>query len=201
MDYESYLDRALSKLPKIGGTDERFTVPKPHVFAEGKTTVLENFASIASTLNRDPDHLLKYLLGELGTAGKTDGTRAVFQGNFSGELIEEHINAYVQEYVLCSECGKPDTHLVREERILMIKCDACGAHRSVRKRKAPPTVSAKAIQRDSEVEVMIMDVGSKGDGVAKLDRYTIFVPGARKGEKLKVRIKKVSGTLAFGERV
>jgi len=201
MEYESYLDRALSKLPKMEGTDERFTVPKPHVFAEGKTTVLENFASIASTLNRDPDHLLKYLLGELGTAGKIDGTRAVFQGNFSSELMEEHINTYVHEYVLCSECGKPDTHLVREERILMIKCDACGAHRSVRKRKAPPAVSTRAIERDSEVEVMIMDVGSKGDGVAKLDKYTIFVPGARKGEKLRVRIKKVSGTLAFGERV
>ena len=201
MDYEDYLERALSKLPKGKGSDERFSVPKPHVFAEGKTTVLENFIGIANTLNRDPEHIIKYLLGELGTAGKIDGTRAVFQGNFSQELLENNINAYVHEYVLCSECGKPDTHLVREDRTLMIRCDACGAHRSVRKRKAAPTTVSKTIERDSEVEVMITSVGSKGDGVAKLDRYTIFIPGTKKGEMLKVRIKKVSGTLAFAEKI
>lgn len=201
MDYESYLERALDKLPKVEESDERFSVPKPHVFSEGKTTVLDNFLTIAHTLNRDPEHLIKYLLGELGTAGKIDGSRAVFQGSFSRDLLESHINAYVEEYVLCSECGKPDTHLVREDRTLMIKCDACGAHRSVRKRKVVPTTVNKTIERDSEVEVMITSVGSKGDGVAKLDKYTIFIPGAKKGERLKVRIKKVSGTLAFAERM
>jgi len=201
MDYESYLERALSKLPKDKGSDERFSVPKPRVFAEGKTTVLENFTGIVNTLNRDPEHLIKFLLGELGTAGKIDGSRAVFQGNFSRELLENNINAYVHEYVLCSECGKPDTHLVREDRALMIRCDACGAHRSVRKRKAAPTAVSKTIERDSEVEVMITSVGSKGDGVAKLDKYTIFIPGTKKGERLKVRIKKVSGTLAFAEKI
>jgi len=44
---------------------------------------------------------------------------------------------------------------------------------------------------------MVEDVGRKGDGVAKLDKYIIYVPGAAKGTRLKVKIQKISGNVAF----
>jgi translation initiation factor 2 subunit 2 len=44
-------------------------------------------------------------------------------------------------------------------------------------------------------------VGNKGDGIAKVDKYLIFVPSAVKGEIVKAKIKKISGTLAFAEVV
>jgi translation initiation factor 2 subunit 2 len=78
---------------------------------------------------------MKFLLGELGTAGRPDGNRAVFQGKFTEESIGSIIEGYVDEFVICSECNRPDTHLVRSDRILMLKCDACGAHRPVKKRR------------------------------------------------------------------
>ena len=40
-------------------------------------------------------------------------------------------------------------------------------------------------------------LGRKGDGVAKLDKYIIYVPGAAKGAQVKVRIQKISGNVAF----
>ncbi|MDD3042274.1 MAG: translation initiation factor IF-2 subunit beta [Methanosarcinaceae archaeon] len=198
-DYEELLDRAIAKLPDIETTDVRFVIPEPKVFAEGKTTILDNFGNIADVLNRDPDHLMKYLTRELGTAGKLEGSRAVFQGRFMRSQITNNIQAYVDEYVMCSECGRPDTQLVRVDRVLILQCSACGAHRPVKKRKVSQAEAREAIEEGGTYEVRIDAVGSKGDGIAKVDRYTIFVPRTKKGDVVKIKIKRISGNLAFAE--
>ncbi len=199
-DYEELLDRAIAKLPDIETTDARFVIPEPRTFSEGKATILDNFGNIADILNRDPDHLMKYLTRELGTAGKIEGSRAVFQGRFTRTQLADNIQAYVDEYVMCSECGRPDTQLVRVDRVLILKCSACGAHRPVKKRKITQTEVREAIEEGGIYEFRIDAVGSKGDGIAKVDRYTIFVPGTSKGDVVKVKIKKISGNLAFSEK-
>ena len=199
-DYEALLDRAIANLPDKETTDARFVIPEPKTMIEGKTTILDNFSNIADTLNRDPDHLMKFLTREMGTAGKLDGSRAVFQGRFSNDQIKTTIQSYVDEYVICSECNRPDTQLIKMDRVLVLKCAACGGHRPVKKRRASTAVKQDAIEEGKEYEVHIDAVGSKGDGIAKVDKYTIFVPGASKGQAVKVRIKRISGTLAFSER-
>lgn len=198
-DYLAYLDRALKQVPEIKGSGERFVVPEPKLLTEGKTTVLENFAVIVDKLNREPEHVFKFLLRELGTAGKMDGSRAIFQRKLTTGVVNELINAYVKEYVTCSECGRPDTHLIKSERVLTLRCDACGAHRPVTKRRATSIVKEEILTEGETYEVKIDAVGSKGDGIAKKEKYTIYVPGAAKGDVVKIKIKKISGTLAFAE--
>jgi translation initiation factor 2 subunit 2 len=63
----------------------------------------------------------------------------------------------------------------------------------------------KVIKQTSEIikegltlDLTIKDIGRKGDGVAFLDKYTIYINGAVKGSKVKVKIEKISGTVAFG---
>jgi translation initiation factor 2 subunit 2 len=198
-DYLADLERALKQIPEIKGSGERFVVPEPRLLTEGKTTVLENFAAIADKLNREPGHVFKFLLRELGTAGKLEGTRAVFQGKFTSSFIGELIDAYIREYVTCSECGRPDTHLIKSDRILTLRCDACGAHRPVTKLRAAGIVKEEALVEGETYEVSIQAVGSKGDGIAKKEKYTIYVPGASKGDTVKVKIKKITGNLAFAQ--
>lgn len=200
-DYMSGLERAMKTMPATKATKERFVIPSPKIFYEGKVTVLENFASIADTLNREPDHLMKYLLQELGTAGKIEGHRGVFQGKFTEQSIGRQIEAYFEEYVMCSECKLPDTHLIKSDRVLMLKCDACGAHRPVKKRKTKAAIQKDVIEEGETYELRIESVGNKGDGIAKVDKYLIFIPNTVKGELVKAKVKKISGTLAFGEVV
>jgi len=50
-------------------------------------------------------------------------------------------------------------------------------------------------------DLTIKDVGRKGDGVAYFDKYIVYVPGAVKGSMIKVKIEKISGTVAFGHAV
>ena len=45
------------------------------------------------------------------------------------------------------------------------------------------------------------DVGKKGDGIARKGNFIIYVPGTAKGSQVKVKIEKVSGTVAFGTLV
>jgi translation initiation factor 2 subunit 2 len=47
-------------------------------------------------------------------------------------LMEKKLESYVKGYVLCKECKKPDTKLIREDRITFLKCDACGAKSPVK---------------------------------------------------------------------
>ncbi|MFC1787187.1 translation initiation factor IF-2 subunit beta [Halobacteriota archaeon] len=199
-DYEALLDRALVQIPDIVTEKSRFVVPSPKTFSEGRTTIFDNFGDIADVLNRDVDHFLKFLVQELGTAGKIEGSRAVFQGKFPFDVIDSQIDDYVEEYVICSECGMPDTHLIKSGRILMLKCDACGGHRPVKKRRIRTEIK-KEMQEGEVYEVRIDAIGSKGDGIAKMDKYTIFIPNVTKGSIVKARIKKISGTLAFAELV
>ncbi|WP_292463117.1 translation initiation factor IF-2 subunit beta [Methanolobus sp.] len=200
-DYEALLDRAIENLPDKETTDIRFVIPEPKIMMEGKTTILDNFLNIADILNREPDHVMKYLTREMGTAGKIEGMRAIFQGRFSKDQIRSNIEAYVEEFVMCSECSRPDTQLTKMERVLVLKCSACGAHRPVKKRRSTAPVKQDAIEEGKEYEVHIDAVGSKGDGIAKVDKYTIFVPGAAKGQAVKIKVKRLSGTLAFAEKI
>lgn len=50
-----------------------------------------------------------------------------------------------------------------------------------------------------ELEVTIEDVGSEGDGIAKVDGFTLFVGGAEEGETLDVRVDDVKPNFAFAQ--
>ncbi|NLK25315.1 MAG: translation initiation factor IF-2 subunit beta [Euryarchaeota archaeon] len=196
-DYLSLLGRAKEKLPETIEKHERFTVPEADVFQEGKTTVVRNFGAIVDALRRDPDHLLHYLLRELGTPGQVEGQRLVLKSKFSPAQLNERIVNYTDTFVLCSECGRPDTHINKEGRIQVLECEACGAHRPVRVRRAARVEEKAALREGEAYDVIIEDMGRKGDGMARVDRYIIYVPGVSKGAQVKVRIQKISGNVAF----
>ena len=57
------------------------------------------------------------------------------------------------------------------------------------------------IKKNDELIVDIIDYGADGEGIAKINGYTIFVLGALKGEKCKIHILKVLKTHAFAKVV
>lgn len=57
------------------------------------------------------------------------------------------------------------------------------------------------VEKNKEYIVDIIDTGFQGEGIAKIDGLTIFIPNAIKGEKLKILIVKVLSSHAFGKIV
>lgn len=55
------------------------------------------------------------------------------------------------------------------------------------------------VKKNDELIVDIIDYGADGEGIAKINGYTIFVLGALKGEKCKIHILKVLKTHAFAK--
>ncbi len=50
-------------------------------------------------------------------------------------------------------------------------------------------------------EVSVESVGEKGDGIARVKGFVIFVPGVKKGDYVKIRITKVLAKVGFAEVV
>jgi len=133
MDYDDQLERALDETPDIEAGSDRFDVPDPEIRQEGKLTVYENFQETVSRLNRDEDHVMQFLQNELGTSAQIDDRgRARFTGEFGQRRVEEVLDDYVETYVICPECGLPDTNIeANEQGDERLHCEACGARSAV----------------------------------------------------------------------
>lgn len=131
-EYTEMLKEAYSKVKPIEGNGERFEIPPAEGRLEGSKTVITNFPQICSHLRRNQDHLLKFLLRELATPGKMEGNNLVLQRKILSSQINEKIKQYVEEFVICRECKKPDTELVKQGEFMFVHCLACGAKHSVR---------------------------------------------------------------------
>lgn len=55
------------------------------------------------------------------------------------------------------------------------------------------------IKKNQVYEVEILDNGFKGEGIAKIDGFTVFIPNAIKGEKVEIKILKVLSSYAFAK--
>ncbi len=132
-DYEEALKRAREKLPQIVADDDtRFEIPKVNSEIEGNRTFINGFKALANAINRKEQHLLKFFSNELGTSANIEGNRAILQGKHPRALIQKAFERYIQLYVLCATCGKPDTKLELHDRIMMMRCEACGAQAAVK---------------------------------------------------------------------
>jgi translation initiation factor 2 subunit 2 len=131
-NYEKLLEQAYSKVKRVETSKGRFEIPKAEGHVEGKKTILTNFAQIASYLRRQPEHLQKFLLRELATQGQKEGDRLVMNNKIPSTKVNQKIEQYSKEFVVCKECGKPDTEIIKEERLSFVHCLACGAKHSIR---------------------------------------------------------------------
>ena len=201
-NYAELLKDAKEKLPKSVTKEERFKIPDVDIFLEGKTTVVRNFMDIVESIRREPNDLMAFLQRELGAPGNIDARRATFKSRLGVKQLEARIQAYVNTYVMCSECKRPDTTLSKDGRVDILECEACGARRPIGVRKTAASQQARAALSIGNVyEVMVQDIGSKGDGIAKVDKYVIYIPGTAKGSVVKVKIENIHGNSAFGKLV
>ena len=130
--YTERLDKLYKEIKPVQSIGERFEVPKVEGHLEGNKTILTNFVQMASILRRNQDHFAKFLLRELASPGQIEGERLILQRKINSARINEKIEAYAKEFVICPQCGKPDTELIKDKDFLFLHCLACGAKRSVR---------------------------------------------------------------------
>ncbi|KAK1311750.1 hypothetical protein QJS10_CPA07g01329 [Acorus calamus] len=140
--YEELLGRVFNILkennPELTGDRRRTVMRPPQVLREGtKKTVFVNFMDLCKTMHRQPEHVMNFLLAEMGTNGSLDGQqRLVVKGRFAPKNFEGILRRYINEYVVCSGCKSADTILTKENRLFFLRCEQCGSSRSVAPIKA-----------------------------------------------------------------
>ena len=57
----------------------------------------------------------------------------------------------------------------------------------------------KPVEVEKEYDVEIVELSKKGDGVARIQGFVIFVPKTKVGDKVKIKVTKVGNRYATGE--
>ncbi|MEA3414030.1 MAG: translation initiation factor IF-2 subunit beta [Nanoarchaeota archaeon] len=130
--YEKLLDSAYEDIKIVEGSGGRFEIPSIEGFFQGRKTIITNLNQIASRLRRNTETLQRFLSKELATPIVKQGERFVLGSKISSKKINPKIAEYVNEFVLCKTCKKPDTEIVKQDRQSMLHCLACGAKHPIR---------------------------------------------------------------------
>ena len=130
--YEQLLEDAYKQVKQVSGNGERFEIPKVIGEVQGKNTIITNIMQIANHIRRPVEQLSKFLFKELATPGKMDKDRLILNTKLNSSKVNDKIAAYTKEFVICKECGKPDTEIITEKGIKYKHCLACGAKSPVR---------------------------------------------------------------------
>ena len=126
-NYESLLKSAMEKVPKREGSGKRFKVPQVVVEAQGAKTVIKNMAEVASGLRREPEQVGRFIAKEMAAPGSIQNGMFVLQAKANREILQKKLEDYIKNFVYCRVCGEPDTKLEKDDRIVFIRCEACGA--------------------------------------------------------------------------
>ena len=132
-EYEQLLDDLYEKLPKKQEHTERFEIPKLESFVEGNRTIVKNFKVVCDKLRREPELVMKYLVKKLAVPSGIQGERLILQRKLNEEVLNKRLEEFVEHYVMCKECKRPDTHIDDAGRgTKMLVCESCGAKSTVK---------------------------------------------------------------------
>jgi translation initiation factor 2 subunit 2 len=132
MNYEDMLKKARGEMPESVFIKERFEIPKVMGHIQGNKTIISNIRDIASIFERPINHIVKYILKELATPGGIKNNSFIIGSKIPASRINEKLRQYANEYVLCNNCGKPDTKIIQNTNSSILKCKACGAENTVK---------------------------------------------------------------------
>jgi len=130
--YEEMLEDAYKKIKIVSTSSDRFDIPKVQGKVQGKNTFITNINEIASYIRRPVDNLTKFLQKELAVSGVLEKDRLILKTNLNSAKVNEKIVLYAKEFVICTECKKPDTEVITEKGVKFKHCLACGAKSPIR---------------------------------------------------------------------
>jgi predicted RNA-binding protein with TRAM domain len=76
-----------------------------------------------------------------------------------------------------------------------------GAEDIQQQRGSPTFFKEKPVKVGEEIDVTVSEVSRRGDGVARIQGFVIFIPTAKQGMQAKIRIKEIRPNYATAELI
>ncbi len=130
-NYEQMLDRAYLSIPKKALAHERFEIPRADSMIQGSKTIVRGINELLKTMRREKKHFLKFLTKETALPINEGNNQIIINGKVGAIQLNRLIESYFKQFILCHECGKPDTNIITQDGVQIIKCEACGAIKPV----------------------------------------------------------------------
>ena len=125
------------KIINISGTtpvdDPEYRYKMPAVFGKiegrgnGIKTVIPNISEVGRSVRRPPNEVNKFFGCELGAQTTFSEDRAVVNGAHNDAVLQQLMHRYIESFVLCPNCGLPETEYKIKNECIYHKCAACGA--------------------------------------------------------------------------
>jgi len=120
-------------------TDPEYRYKMPITFGKiegrgnGIKTVIPNISELANSLHRTPAEVNKFFGCELGAQTSYSGhnDRAIVNGAHNDATLQSLIHKYIELFVLCPQCGLPETEYKIKNGFIFHKCAACGCKEMV----------------------------------------------------------------------
>lgn len=117
----------------VDDPEYRYKMPLVYGKIEGRgngiKTVVPNITDVAMSLHRDAGEVNKFFGCELGaqTTYSAETDRAVVNGAHTDTVLQQMMHRYIQGFVICPNCGLPETVYKIKSEIIYHNCAACGA--------------------------------------------------------------------------
>jgi translation initiation factor 5 len=99
----------------------------------GIKTVVVNLSSVAQSLARPGNYLIKYFGFELGAQTNLDppDDRWIINGAHEASKLQELLDGFITKFVLCKKCKNPETDVKITNGDILLDCKACGQRSEV----------------------------------------------------------------------
>ncbi len=114
----------------------RFKTPELEcTYGRGAQTKWTNFKLTCSFMQRDIDHVMKFVISELSTECNMSPDGLVIAGRYTVSNLMGIITRYATMYIQCTSCKKSNSTMTRNSVLRMydITCLECGSTRKIRK--------------------------------------------------------------------
>jgi len=121
----------------VDDPEYRYTMPAVFGKIEGSgngiKTAIPNISEVGFSLHRSPGEVNKFFGCELGaqTTYSEETDRAIVNGAHTDDTLQKLIHRYIESFVLCPNCGLPETKYSIKNGTIWHRCAACGAKEMV----------------------------------------------------------------------
>ncbi len=131
-DEEYLLDRLYEKIGN-NGIKGKIVMPKPVSGISNRKTYLDNYEEIRNKIERKyVPTLMQFIHSELSADVSLSGdNKLIIAGIFRNPTFEKIIKTYCMTYIQCQSCKGGNTDIVKEDKILFMKCNNCKSNKSI----------------------------------------------------------------------
>jgi len=107
----------------------RYKMPILSVKHKKNHTIITNSIDISRALKTQHCYMSKYFAIELGTQSMSSDTGISLRGVHSANMLTTVLNKFIEQFILCSSCHKPEIDYYKGRKKVIVCCRACG-HKS-----------------------------------------------------------------------